>query len=371
MWIWSLKFLQSKSSTVQELALTAAAYVPDPQFEGFFAEIDDKKGAVSGLKLLYQVNMDKEIDPALVEVAFGRTSKQPSPVRGPNMDMMYQVLFVPAMASACEALGLRGKDDYLKLIHEEAFEAKDIRIRIEAIRAMGRIGSASSLELLWDMVDSKKHSWPEMMVVFEALGQIPDAKSFQLLIDRLEDETGRLRLHIVYALNSIRGEKSHLQRANQWQEWWDKAKETYKPDIEKTKAFRASYRVIDMFVPVNGEFYGLPIFSDRLCFVVDTSASMKGDKIANLREQTEWSIEGLTKVVQFNLVDFGGLIKIFYEGGLCNDKKGMIEYVKNMPMSFATRSLDAMEAGMEIDIVDTIYFLSDGAPVQTQIRKWE
>ena len=364
------KLLASKSPVVQELGLTAAAYFPNPQFEALLGGIEDKKGAVSGLKLLFQVNSGKEIDKALVDLAFGKTSKQPSPIRGPNTDMMYQVLFVPAMAAACEALGLRGKDDYVDLIHEEALEHKDIRVQIEALRALGRIGSNKSIDLLIERIESKRTSWPVMIAVFEAAGQIPNAKLVQPLIDRLEKEKGRLRLHIVYALNSIRGEKSHLQKSKQWQEWWDKAQESFKPDMEKTQTFRASYRVIDMFVPVNGEFYGLPIFSDKLCFVVDTSLSMKGDKITNLREQTNFTIDGLSKVVQFNLVDFGGLIKIYYPGGLCNDKKGMKEYVEKMPMSYATRSLDAMEAGMEIDPVDTIYFLSDGAPVQTQIRKW-
>ena len=366
-----LRMLKDKSSMVQEFALIAAAYFPSKAFDAAVNELDEKKGAISGLKLLYDVKAGSGVNAELVERAFGRLSKQAKPIRGPNVDMMYQVLHLPAIAPACEALGLSGKDTHVALIHEEAFEHTDVRVQIEAAKAMGRIGSATSVPVLIERIEGRKNkSWPVMIAVLDAIGMIPDTTSFQPLIDYLEDEEGRLRLNIVYALNSIRGEKSHLQNSKQWQTWWDENKETFKVDVEKTKAFRAAYMPIDMHVPVNGEFYGLPIYSDRLCFVVDTSNSMKGDKIANLREQTEWAIDSLTPPVHFNLVDFGGKIKIYYSGGLCQDKKGCVEYVKAMPMSYATRSLDSMEAGMEIDPVDTIYFLSDGAPIQTQLQNW-
>ena len=202
------------------------------------------------------------------------------------------------------------------------------------------------------------------------MARIPAVKSIPALIKLLDQSEGRVRLHIIYALNAIKGEKTTYQNAKQWSQWWSEHGETFMVDAANSKKFRDAYLPIDMHVPSNGDFYGLPIYSDRLCFVVDTSYSMKGDRIANLREQLTMSVESLDKSVFFNLVDFGGKINIYYEGDLCQDKKGLIDYVAAMPLSGGTRSFDSMEIGMQIGPVDTIYFLSDGRPIASQLNKW-
>ncbi len=365
-----LRMLESKSSAVREYAAIAAAYQPDASLDAAVAALENKSGVIAGAQLLYQANNGKALDAALLEKALGKVGKQPKSMRTPNADVMYNVIRTPVLALACEALGVQGKAVQMEALHEALYHG-DVRVEIEAAKAMGRIADPSSVDVLLDKVEERKgRTWPVMIQAFDSLGLIPDKKSVQPLIHLLGKETGRLRMDITYALNSIKGEKAHYQNAKQWQNWWNEAEKDFQVDLEKTKAFRSAYLPIDMFVPVNGEFYGLPIFSDRLCFVVDTSNSMRGQKIENLREQATMSIEGLNKVVYFNMVDFGGKVEIYYGGELCQDKKGLIKYVSEMDLSWATRSIDSMEAGMEIGPVDTIYFLSDGAPYETQIKDW-
>ena len=364
------KMLQSKSTLVREYALIAAAYQPNAAFEQAVSEMDGKSGITPGAQLLYFARSKKALDPAFIEQVVGRLSKQPKPIRSPNGDMMNHVLRLPAMVFACEALGIHG--DPAHLVHlNEALSHKDLRVQMEALKAIGRIANTKSVAVLLEHLGDKRFGlWPLQIQLLDALGKIPDTRSIPVLIEHLGESEGRIRLHIIYALNAIKGEKSSYQSAKQWSQWWSENAATFAVDAARSKQFREAYLPIDMHVPSNGDFYGLPIYSDRLCFVVDTSFSMKGDRIANLREQLSMSVESLHKSVHFNLVDFGGKIHIYYEGDLCQDKKGLLEYVTGMPLSGGTRSFDSMEIGMQIDPVDTIYFLSDGRPIASQINKW-
>ena len=60
---------------------------------------------------------------------------------------------------------------------------------------------------------------------------------------------------------------------------------------------------------------------------------MKGEKIADLRQQTELTLDSLPKYVGYNMVDFGGDITVLYPCGLTADFKQGIDWVRKMPMS--------------------------------------
>ncbi len=366
-----LKMLQSKSTLIKEYALIAAAYLPNNAFDQAVTEMDSKSGIVPGAKLLYFARSKMDLDPSLLEMAMGRLSKQPAILRSPNGDVMNNVIRLPAVLFASEALGIHQSPAHLDHLYA-ALEHKDLRVQIEAAKAIGRIADPSSVELLLEKIaDKRSRLWPLQIQLLDSLGKIPDVKSIPVLIKMLEQNQGRMRLHIVYALNAIKGNKSTYQNAKQWSQWWTEQAATFTVDASRSKQFRQTYLPIDMHVPSNGDFYGLPIYSDRLCFVVDTSYSMKGDRIANLREQLTMSIESLEKSVFFNLVDFGGKVKIYYEGDLCQDTQGLTDYVAAMTLSGGTRSFDSMEVGMQIGPVDTIYFLSDGRPIASQLNNWK
>ena len=98
---------------------------------------------------------------------------------------------------------------------------------------------------------------------------------------------------------------------------------------------------------------------------------MKGEKLASLKENMKDTISGMRDYVQFNISEFGGDVNVLYDGALVDDKKKAISYVDSQPMTGGTRSMDAFERGMMVSgDVDTVYFLSDGAPVKGQLQKW-
>jgi len=205
--------------------------------------------------------------------------------------------------------------------------------------------------------------------VCQALSLLPDKRVGPALIQRLEQEKGRMRLDLVHALSCITGEQ-HAETAEGWKDWWVKNQATFEVDPAASETFRKKTRVQDVNVPGNGFFYGLTIYSDRFCYVVDSSASMKGDRIESLRESMLASLEGLKEHVMFNIVNFGGEVVILYPGAMTDDRRDGKRHIEEMDLSWGTRTMDAMEQACLIPGMDTIYFLSDGAPVRGQTQVW-
>ena len=109
--------------------------------------------------------------------------------------------------------------------------------------------------------------------VCDAIGMMPDKRMIKPLVTRLGRERGRFRQDVVYALSSIAGAQEG-KTVREWVEWYKSHGENFEVDPEATKEFRSTRWVTKMSVPSYGFFYGLSIYSDRFCFVVDTSGSM-------------------------------------------------------------------------------------------------
>ena len=120
----------------------------------------------------------------------------------------------------------------------------------------------------------------------------------------------------------------------------------------------------------NGYFYSLPIYSDSFVYTVDTSASMKGNRIESLNENMEISCEQLLNKAAYNIVDFGGDVEVM-DKKLTSDKRKGVARVKEWGMSLGTRSFCAIRQSMLVPGVDSIYFLSDGAPAMDSVKNWQ
>ena len=176
---------------------------------------------------------------------------------------------------------------------------------------------------------------------------MPSKKMMPALIQRLSREKGRMRLDLVHALSSIAGEQK-AQDAKSWQAWFTKNNASFTVDQSATEAYRSKKRVQDVDIASFGFFYGLGVFSNRMCYVIDSSASMRGGRIESLKGNLTDSINNLAKHVMFNLIDFGGDIEILYEGALTSDRKSALKRTEAIDLSLATRSFCSMRQGMLI-----------------------
>jgi hypothetical protein len=97
---------------------------------------------------------------------------------------------------------------------------------------------------------------------------------------------------------------------------------------------------------------------------------MKGGRIKSLRENMTQTLNSLRGNPLYNIVDFGGDLVTMYPDSLTDDRAIGLKRVERMPLTLATRSFDALERASQLEEVDTLIFLSDGAPIRGAIDSW-
>ena len=370
------ELVKDKDKIVLELTLVAAAYARSKAIEDAARKMKPMRAPdLAAARLWYLACMgekdlaDKEIADILKPKVRPDDKWTTMSTRLSNYDIRGNRFIY-----LCKAFGEVKTEKNLDQLHK-FIDHWDVRVQIEAARAIERVGSQRSLTTLWNKLNNKP-VWPVKVAALSAVGAIPANPSIEKLIVMRGEEPGRFRQDVVYALASIARTQAAGNSAHEWDQWWQKNKTTFKSDPAATKAFREKYKVQNMAVTPLAAFYGSKIISDRVVFVLDTSASMRGDKIANLKVNMTDTLQTLPNNVKFNVVDFGGIINVMfnaYAGSLIGAKQSAraADIVNEMELSGGTRSYDAMEVGIKLIGVDTIVYLSDGAPVGGQYEHWE
>lgn len=367
----------SRDGDAATLAVVAAAFSGDAKYKALVEKATGRNATMAGAKLLYLARQKDELPQATVGQLWQAATQSSMGASTEEEGMPFSAM-LPGGCLACMGIAQLGDQKYLPVL-VRALGSRDVRVQMDAVRAIRRLGGndttlSAQAKLL------QQAQWPALVELCAALGAAPDKRVIPVLIKRLGQETGRFRLDVVHALSSIAGQQ-HGATAKDWTKWWTENQRTFTVDPAASKAYRASTRVQDVTVPNHGFFYGLPIYSDRLVYCVDSSASMKGDRIASLREnmveslnsleaEKDPAIFGFDAHVYFNIVDFGGDVVSMESGGLTDNFKEGRNRAETMPLTLGTRSFDAMERSMQLADMDTIYFLSDGAPVRGQIDAW-
>lgn len=357
--------LTNKVTTTAELALLAVAYAGASAVK---EQVDTlpASGGLAGARLLYYARTGAPVTDELVAAALAPGGQTVPPIKTAGPELANFDLLLPKEAYACEALGLLKDVQHLKVLYP-LLGHPDLRVQMEAVRALRKIGAREVLPSLQDKLATCE--WPVLVELCQALAVLPAKESIPPLLARLKKETGRFRLDVTYALSAIAGTQIG-QEFKEWETWWGKQGADFKVDESASAAFRGKHRVQDMRVPDLGFFYSLRIYSDHFAYVVDSSNSMKGDKMDNLRSNLGSSMESLRPWVNFGVTDFGGVVSTMNQKALIKDKWRGKSYAKEMTHSQGTRLYDAIEAAGSIKGVDTLLLLTDGAPVKGQINPW-
>jgi len=359
--------IADKDSVVSALAILAAAYMRDEGSADAVAKLTKPDEMKAGPALLYRARTGAKITDDEVAAVWKKVQRSRGRIPKPDGDLFENYLLVPGACSACEAFGeIKGEAVHAPL--RSALAYKDIRVQVAAVRAIGRIQDDELVKSLLKGLPTC--SWPVLVESCLVLGEVPIKEAIPVLIKRLGREKGRFRLDIEYALSCIAG-ADRGDSAKGWASWWRREEKDFAVDPEASRRYREQHWLFDQGVQPNGYFYGLFIYSDRFCFVVDTSASMKNQRIESLRSEMTTTIKDMARHVQYNIVDFGGDIVTMHEDGLTHDRAKGLERVKTMPLTGGTRSFDAMERAALLYEVDTLMFLSDGAPVRGQFDGWD
>jgi Ca-activated chloride channel family protein len=118
-----------------------------------------------------------------------------------------------------------------------------------------------------------------------------------------------------------------------------------------------------------GNYYGLPLYAERLLFVLDTSGSMSGERLLAAKRELVRAINGLPEHVHFGVVIYNDRVDRWQkelQPADAKNKRSALAFIDGQGAHSRTASYDALEAGLAFD-TEAIYFLSDGAPTAGKI----
>jgi hypothetical protein len=195
-------------------------------------------------------------------------------------------------------------------------------------------------------------------------------EAIDALVDLLERTGGEVRADIAKHLTAISGETFALD-TTRWRSWWRDNRGSF-----SAKTAAAAPPVLAGFglpaAPIAGpldaaapaRYYGLPIHAQRLVFVLDTSGSMSGLRLAAAKRELLQALAALPQDVGFNVLIFnGGVLPWTDSLQLASpaNKELAAAFVLSQQAIGATWSYEALAAAMAFD-VEAIYFLTDGQP---------
>jgi len=245
----------------------------------------------------------------------------------------------------------------------------DVALREGAVIALARVRLPAAVQALYHFIRD-----PAESVRFEAYYAVTALRrrdSIPLLFDRLDEEVDWLEWSPHWSLRMLTGE-DHGRSPARWRHWWSDvgatfAMPTHAEALRLERERRDRRRVND----TRASFYGLQITGDRVCFVLDASASMKGETPSGLTRH-EAVRRNLIRLLgrlplghRFNMIFFAWdrhpwrprLVPLDEES-----RASALRFVWRDPIRSGTAIYDALELALEDEGVEVIYLLSDGEP---------
>lgn len=333
---------------------------------------DNKDPAVAMAAQFALAGVNAEVDAEAILKQITRPVKAKRPMKGdpppglsydPRGDARRYAIMAAGRAKLTEAV-----DPLFDLLGDP-----DLHTSVAAARALGQIGGEGMpLKLLEAITDQTP--WPVRVALYQAIGHLPDKAVIEPLRARFTAEKGRFRQDALYALLSISAGQMPGMTIHDFDAWWLQEGEAFKVDLNATREWRATNPIgLAEVEPIAG-FYDSAVISERPVFAVDASLSMKGVQIESLKTMLTDVGLSLPQQVKFNIVDFGGHVRVLAPGGLIpakNRKRAMQQFIYELELTYATRSFDAIERAIMLPEMDTVHFLSDGAPIGGHVDHWQ
>jgi hypothetical protein len=194
--------------------------------------------------------------------------------------------------------------------------------------------------------------------VVQSLTRIRTNEAIGALVELMPKVGGEAQADAVEYLSQITGQIFGMESAA-WDRWWGDVKDSY---TFPTRVAPAPYRSVGLNTA--GYYYGLPLFAERLVFVLDTSGSMLGQRLAAAKRELVRAIAGLPSHTHFSIVIFNGTVTTWQKQlvpASADWKDAATNYVNVQEAHSHTASYDALETAFQFD-TEAIYFLSDGEP---------
>lgn len=281
-------------------------------------------------------------------------------------------------------------EDWLGNLKREAGQKDPIRRQAAAV-SLGNLPLAEATAILTELLQDEDRSVSAEALL--ALEHQREKSAIPVLIEHLAAATGQVRFDTARALERITG-KQHGVIASRWQKWWADEGEAF--TVPSLGFIVAADRVREM-QKAKGEsqatFYGLPVVSERIGFVLDLSGSMdekaKGAGLERVtrKEMAETELFGvldkLPDGVLLQLIFFGTEIAGWREEPVPLDaaaRADLRKFVAQSEPRGSTAIYEALRLALSDPTLDTLYVLTDGHPsggltddeetIVTEVQRW-
>jgi len=194
--------------------------------------------------------------------------------------------------------------------------------------------------------------------VVHAAMRYPTKEAVALVFSVLADEHGEMRGDIVEFLTQVTAEK-HGNDTQAWLKWWQENEKTYEYPKKAPPPLLRTIAAAGM-----GSYYGIPLYAQRMVFVIDTSGSMRGERIVAAKRDLTNAVMALNDQAYFTMVAFNVGTNVWSSKLLQatpQTKRGAAGWIEIQQLGPGTASFDALEVALKFD-AEAIYFLTDGAP---------
>lgn len=259
-------------------------------------------------------------------------------------------------AEALFALGeLRDESHFPTMV--VFLSVEDARLREVAARALGVLGASRAVPALARALGDPAPRVVESAAA--ALSLLGSPGGILPLIDRLETARGtdlRLEEAIERALVRLTGKADLGTDPALWRAWWTANKDAPPPAGEPTQPTTVA----------GPRYYGFPVRSSRVVFVLDVSRSMGWNgRLETAQEELKQVLSHLPAATRFNLVVYSDTASAWSQAlapASPENVRRALRYVDRLRPVNATNIWDGLRVAMADEAVDTIYFLSDGSP---------
>ncbi len=248
---------------------------------------------------------------------------------------------------------------YLDKVSDTTPEA--VVMMSDTAEELGKRALPAELPQLAAMAKSKtfEREFGFRRAVVRAATRYRNKEAVALLIRVLGNEKGELRGDIIEYLGQLTGETFGVN-IDAWLNWWKEHERTFQyPNRPAPPSARSVVKG-----NAAGSYYGIPLYAKRMVFVLDTSNSMRGERIVAAKRDLVSAVSALDEDCYFGLLTFNSGVYVWQKALVRADAKSKREaeyWIMDQNLAVRTASFDALEAAMQFD-AEAIYFLTDGAP---------
>lgn len=211
--------------------------------------------------------------------------------------------------------------------------------------------------------------------VVQALTRTPSAESIGPLIGMMDVVGGEAKADAASYLAQVTGQRHGLD-TKAWQKWQAAQTPISTPNgaskplsVSVAKVTEGTFKRVEEVASEGGHYYGIPIFAERLVFVLDVSGSMQGGRMQAAKRELVQAITSLQSKARFGIVVFNSSVARWHNDlvpATAANKQEAIQFIERQNPQASTSSFNALEAALAYDI-EAIYFLTDGAPTSGKI----